>query len=368
MLPIFVVTSTLGCIVPATVVVEECVTAPLKLPVVAVISARVLVPEGAKVVHVKAPVFVTPNVEVPDGANVVHVRAPVFVVPNVLIPVTPKVELKLPVVADRAARVLAPDAPKVVHVRAPVFVTPNVEIPDGANVVHVRAPVFVVPSVLVPVTPKVELKLPVVAVRAARVLVPDTPKVEYRFTAPAAANVETDTEVALTAAKVLAAMTFNVELKLPLVADRAAKLLAPDAPKVVHVRAPVFVTPNVEVPDGANVVHVRAPVFVTPKVLVPVTPKVELKLPVVADRAARVLAPDAPKVVHVKAPNVHAPDGAKVVQVKAPVFVTPKVLVPEIFKAVPYRLFHRTADVPKSSPAATPGPKLVVFNVARVVL
>ena len=272
---------------------------------------------------------------------------------RVVTPVTPSVELKLPVVAERAARVVAPVTPSVELKLPVVAVIPcRVDVDEGAKVVHVRvehpspcrfvdpeatvnpallthnwplhvicvlvsAAVFVTPRVEVPVTPNVEEKDPVVAVRPARVDAPVTPNVEEnepvvaviaaRVVAPVTPRVdEKDPVVAVRPARVDAPVTPSVEENEPVVAVMAARVVAPVTPRVVD----TVVAFNELVPLGTKVVHVNAPVFVAPRVEVPVTPRVEENEPVVAVRAA----------------IVDVPLGANVVQLNAPVFVTPRVL------------------------------------------
>ena len=127
-------------------------------------------------------------------------------------------------------------------------------------------------KVVAPVTPSVELNVPVVAESPAKVVAPVTPSVEL--------NVPV---VAESPAKVVAPVTPSVELNVPVVCVAEP----PEIPPVLVIKP---VTPSVEL-----------------KVAAPVTPSVELNVPVVAESPAMVVAPVTPNVLE-NVPVVNEPE------------------------------------------------------------
>jgi hypothetical protein len=98
--------------------------------------------------------------------NTVALTGPTIAAPSVVAPVTPSVVLKVPEVKAPVVAVVAPTVPLMLILAVPVrFVTtPDAGVPRIAPL----------PKVATPVTPSVELNVPVVADRAAREVLPDT--------------------------------------------------------------------------------------------------------------------------------------------------------------------------------------------------
>ena len=147
----------------------------------------------------------------------------------VVAPVTPSVELNVPVVAESPAMVVAP-------------VTPSVEL--NVPVVCVAEPPEIPPVLVIkPVTPSVELK----------VAAPVTPSVEPKVAAP---------------------VTPSVELNVPVVAESPAMVVAPVTPNVLE---------NVPVVNEPELPEIGVPEMLPPVTCAfAVTKLVAVTFPVVA--------------------------------------------------------------------------------------